>query len=84
MTFIVVNYKSVVFFQEASGLWSDKLIKMLRGYSSPQDLVEKQTDEEVKKLAPEIVLTLVGIKILKTHFKENIKEWRFVVAKAIQ
>ena len=38
----------------------------------------------MKKLTPEIVLTLVGIKILKTHFKENIKEWRFVVAKAIQ
>ena len=57
---------------------------MLRGYSSPKDLVDQQTDEEVKKLSPEIVLTLAGIKILKTYFKENIKEWRFVVAKAIQ
>ena len=38
----------------------------------------------MKKLSPEIVLTLAGIKILKTYFKENIKEWRFVVAKAIQ
>ena len=57
---------------------------MLRGYSSPQDLVNKQTDEEIKNLSPELVLTLVGIKILKIYFKENIKEWRFVVAKAIQ
>jgi len=33
---------------------------------------------------PEVVVTLAGIKILKTKFKDNIKEWRFVVAKAIQ
>ena len=38
----------------------------------------------MKRLTPEIILTLVGIKILKTHFKDKIKEWRFVVAKAIQ
>jgi hypothetical protein len=38
----------------------------------------------LKKLPAEIVVTLAGIKILKNHFKENIKEWRFVVAKAIQ
>jgi hypothetical protein len=57
---------------------------MLRGYSSPQDLVDKQKDEELKKLSPEIILTLVGIKMLKTYFKENAREWRFVVAKAIQ
>jgi hypothetical protein len=38
----------------------------------------------LKKLSPEILLTLAGIKILKTYFKENIKEWRFVVAKGIQ
>ena len=31
-----------------------------------------------------MIVTLAGIKILKNHFKENIKEWRFVVAKAIQ
>jgi hypothetical protein len=46
--------------------------------------VDKQTDEAVKALSPEIVLTLAGIKLLKTYFKENIREWRFVVAKAIQ
>jgi hypothetical protein len=57
---------------------------MLRGYSSSQDLVEKQTDEELKKLSPKILLTLAGIKMLKIYFKENAREWRFVVAKAIQ
>jgi hypothetical protein len=46
--------------------------------------MDKQTDEEIKKMKPEVVLTLAGIKILKGQFKQNIKEWRFVVAKAIQ
>ena len=57
---------------------------MLRGYNSPKDLLDKQTDEELKKLSPEIILTLTGIKLLKTYFKDNIKESRFVIAKAMQ
>ena len=57
---------------------------MLRGYTSPKDLLDKQTDEELKKLSPEIILTLTGIKLLKTYFKDNIKESRFVIAKAMQ
>jgi hypothetical protein len=32
----------------------------------------------------EAILTLAGIKILKTKFKENIREWRFVASKGIQ
>ena len=35
-------------------------------------------------MKPELVLTLSGIKILKEKFKQNIKEWRFVVSKAIK
>ncbi len=43
-----------------------------------------QTDESVKKLSPEIILTIAGIKILTKYFKQNKLEWKFVVAKAIQ
>ena len=57
---------------------------MIKGCLTSKDLLEKQTDEEISKMNPEVVLTLAGIKILKTKFKDNIKEWRFVVAKAIQ
>ena len=84
MSFISVDYKTVVFYQQASGLWSDGLLKLLKGCALPKDLVDKQTDEYIKKMKPEIVLTLAGIKLLKNEFKQNIKEWRFVVAKAIQ
>jgi hypothetical protein len=37
----------------------------MKGCPSPKDLMDKQTDEEIKKLKPEVVLTLAGIKILK-------------------
>ncbi len=84
LSFISVDYKSVVFSQQASGLWSDGLLKLLKGYATPKDLADKQTDDQLKQLAPEIILTLTGIKLLKGHFKDNIKEWRFVVGKAIQ
>ncbi len=84
LSFISVDYKSVVFSQQASGLWSDGLLKLLKGYATPKDLADKQTDDQLKQLGPEIILTLAGIKLLKGHFKDNIKEWRFVVGKAIQ
>ena len=84
MGYIDVTYRSVVFCQEASGLWTDGLLNLLKGLMSVKDLVDKQTDEEIKKIKPEIVLTLAGMKMLKTSFKENMKEWRFVYAKAAQ
>ena len=84
LTFLSVDYKSVVFSQQASGLWSEELLKLLKGYATTKDLMDKQTDEEIKKMKPEVVLTLAGIKMLKGQFKQNVKEWRFVVAKAIQ
>ena len=68
MGYIDVTYKSVVFCQEASGLWTDGLLKLLKGLISVKDLVDMQTDEEIKKIKPEIVLTLAGMKMLKTSF----------------
>lgn len=46
--------------------------------------MDKQSDDLIKNMKPELVLTLAGIKILKDHFKQNVKEWRFVVSKAIK
>ncbi len=70
--------------QQASGCWSDRLLKFFEGYATSQDLVDKQTDEGLKKLDPLIVLTLAGIKLLKGHFQKNLKECRISIAKAIQ
>ncbi len=84
LSFLSVDYKSVVFSQQASGLWTDELLKLLKSCPSIEDLMNRQTDEDIKNMKPEVVLTLVGIKILKREFKQNNKEWRFVVAKAIQ
>ncbi len=69
LSFLSVDYKSVVFSQQASGLWTDELLKLLKACASPKDLMDKQTDEDIKKMKPEVVLTLAGIKILKGQFK---------------
>jgi len=83
LKFLVFNFQTVVFFQQASGLWSDQLLYLLKGYPTLKDLVDKQ-DEQLKKLSLAIILTLVGIKLLRTYFMSNIKEWRFVAAKGIK
>jgi hypothetical protein len=82
--YIEVSYKAVVFCQQASGIWNNELIKLLKGVSTIQELTQIQTNEEIKKMKPETILTLVGIKLLKTYFKDNMKEWRFVYAKGVQ
>ncbi len=84
MGYIEVSYKSVVFCQQATGIWNDQVLKLLKGAATVQELKDKQTNREIKKMKPEIILTLVGIKMLKTFFKDNIKEWRFVYAKGVQ
>jgi hypothetical protein len=38
---------------------------LLKDCGTPKDLLDKQTDEIIKKMKPEILLTLAGIKILK-------------------
>jgi hypothetical protein len=38
---------------------------LLKDCGTPKDLLDKQRDEIIKKMKPEILLTLAGIKILK-------------------
>ena len=57
---------------------------IIKNAKTAEEFVALQTDEEIKKLTADAILTLAGIKLLKTQFKENIKEWRFVAAKGIQ
>lgn len=42
-----------------------------------------QSEEEIKALGDKLILTLIGIKILREHFKDNQNEWKLVVHKAI-
>jgi hypothetical protein len=80
LTFIPINYKTVVFCQTANGAWSDKVLRVL-DLKSVEDLMQKQKDEEIKKLGADVILTLAAIKILKEKFSGNSKEWKLVVAK---
>ena len=83
VSFISVNYKTVVFCQQATGVWGDKILILLKDILSVEALIEKQTDEDVKKLNHNAILTLIGIKLLKEQFSENSKEWKLVGCKAI-
>ena len=82
-SFISFNFQTIVYLQDASGKWKIELLKVIKDCETLNDLVEKQADMYIKKMDPKVILTLAGIKILKTQFKENIMEWRFVAAKAI-
>jgi hypothetical protein len=80
VSFLPLNYKSIVFCQSAAGFWNETLLELM-SLESVEELVEKQISEEVKQLKIEALLTLAALKILKTHFKDNIKEWKLVAAK---
>lgn len=80
VSFMPVNYKTVVFCQSAAGFWNETILDLL-GLKTIQELIDLQTDESIKKLQKEILLTVVGLKILKTSFKENSKEWKLVASK---
>ena len=83
ISFLILNYKSFVFSQKASGCWSENLFSILK----EKNLVELQTlqtDPDLKTMGSEMLLTLVGIKILSNEYKDNKKEWKLVVHKARQ
>ena len=75
-----INYKAVAFCQTASGVWGEKLLKLLKVETATQ-LVEAQKDEQLKAMSAQVILTIVGIQLLKTQFAGNNKEWRLVAAK---
>jgi hypothetical protein len=81
--FTPINYKSIVFSQSAAGFWNSGLLEMLDGITSMAELRALQTDETVKSLNDDLLLTVIAIKILKTRFTGNIKEWRLVAAKGV-
>ncbi|CDW72317.1 UNKNOWN [Stylonychia lemnae] len=78
--YINFNYKSIVFCQSANGSWTQKLYSMLNQEDLAQ-LREEQEDEKLKGIDESVLLTLVGIKILKEYFIANKNEWTLVVAK---
>ncbi|CDW77144.1 von willebrand factor a domain-containing protein 5a-like [Stylonychia lemnae] len=78
--YIYFNYKSIVFCQNANGQWTQKLYTMLEEENLTK-LREAQDDEKLKNIDEVVLLTLVGIKILKRYFIENKNEWSLVVSK---
>lgn len=83
MSFLPVNYKSVVSAQSANGSWNDKLMKLIgqSKFASVADFIQSQTDEALKALPSDVILTVVGLKLLKSHFADNAKEWKLVASK---
>jgi hypothetical protein len=79
-----VTYTNLCNYQLMNGEWTDKLLSLLKDAPTLYQLLALQTDEEVKKLPQEVILTLVGIKLLKTKFIADQKEWRIAVDKGIQ
>ena len=78
------NYKQVVFSQSADGSWTESLLKFLKNTETFDSLLKKQSDDlRAMELAKEVLLTLVGIKILKAKFSANRSEWNLVAGKAV-
>eukprot|EP00347_Sterkiella_histriomuscorum_P015189 403357978 len=80
LCFYYLNYKSIVFCQNADGSWSDALFRYLKE-NSLQLLRDEQLNQEILDLNEQELLTLIAIKILQDEFPENINEFRLVVAK---
>ena len=55
-----INYKSIVFCQSASGSWGDGLVELM-GFDSYDAFFKSQTNENVKKLHKDVLLTVAGI-----------------------
>jgi len=75
-----INYKTVVFCQSASGSWGEGLLEVM-GFSCYDEFLNSQTNESLKTLHKDVLLSVAGLKILKTDFKKNAKEWKLVAAK---
>ncbi len=66
-----------MFTQLPTGIWKDTLLKMLET-KTIKELKAKQT----LVLSNEVLLTLVGLKILADHFGDDRKSWKLVAGKA--
>ena len=80
VTFMVLTYKNIVFSQNAMGVWTAKLYQFIN-HQTLSELQNAQTNEQIKGLSEECLLTLVGIKILTESFQQNKAEWKLVVQK---
>ena len=80
VSFMPISYKTVVFCQNASGSWGEGLLEIM-GFICYDDFLNSQTNEGLKALHKDVLLTVAGLKILKTDFKDNAKEWKLVAAK---
>jgi hypothetical protein len=70
-----------VFSQTAVGSWNANILKLLKDVKTMSDLKALQTDDNVKTLSEEALLTVIALRILKQNFPKNSKEWKMVASK---
>ena len=78
-----INYKQVVFCQSADGSWNETILKFMIYAKSYAQFMTMQEDRDIKRLSQEVILTLVGIKLLNDKFPANQIEWNLVAGKAV-
>ena len=76
-----LDFREIVTAFNSTGIMSEKLIKFL-SVQSVDELREKQTDDKVKAVSDEVLITLIAIKILNDHYKPSKKLWNLVEKKS--
>jgi hypothetical protein len=86
------TYKDVVFTQQATGVWSAKVLELTSYTKTLKDLLSQNSTLHstiaAMKLSAEntanVWYTLVGLKLLKENFKDNKLVWKLIANKAKQ
>lgn len=73
-----ITYKSIVFCQSATGSWGEGLLEVI-GATSLNEIMDK--NESVKGMEADVVLTLMGLKLLNKYFSHKVAEWGLVAKK---
>ena len=76
-----LDFSEIVKAFRSSGIMSDNLLKFL-GVETIAEIREKQTNDKVKAVSDEVLLTFVAIKILNNHYKKSKKLWTLVEKKS--
>ncbi len=75
--FVKRTYRDVVFSQHPTGIWSKTLLTMLETKT-----IQELSAAQKLVLKDEVLVTLVGLKILAEHFGDDRKSWKLVASKA--
>jgi len=76
-----LDFSEIVTCFNSTGIMTDSLFKRLIS-KEIAELREKQSNEKVKEASDEVLLTLIGLKILNTFYKDSKKLWNLVEKKS--